>query len=59
MNPLLSETLGKDRSDNLRECSFVHVVLAVARNRFCGPVNVNFTAVLNLRLRERNLLALA
>jgi len=34
----LSETLGKDRSDNLRECSSVHVVLAVARNRFCGPV---------------------
>ena len=33
MNPLLSETLGKDRSDNLRECSFVHVVLAVARNK--------------------------
>ena len=28
----MSETLGKDRSDNLRECSFVHVVLAVTRN---------------------------
>ena len=28
----LPETLSKDRSDNLRECSFVHVVLAVARN---------------------------
>ena len=29
----MPETLSKDRSDNLRECSFVHVVLAVTRNK--------------------------